>query len=306
VIPFEALQAPHRPEISLPEKTEEPVARAFPPGSEWLYLKLCCGPASADRLLVELAPLLQRTRSEGLWDRWHFVRYRDPDHHLRLRFHGPAQRLLAELLPQVHGHLEGPMTQGLLWKWQLDTFEPEWERYGGALGFRLAEAWFHTDSQNVLDRLVQGQTQAARWRAGLRQTDAIWAALGLSLPERKELAQAAREGFRREFADPGTGAVQMGHRFRDLRKELEAGFPLALGQPPMPGCEGLPRIREAFDQGLIRADLPALAGSLSHMHLNRLLRSDHRENEWVLMEFLVRLYESCLKRHAQDLPDRPR
>jgi hypothetical protein len=35
------------------------------------------------------------------------------------------------------------------------------------------------------------------------------------------------------------------------------------------------------------------------MHLNRLLRTDHRETEWVLMEFLVRLYESHLKR----LPD---
>lgn len=305
VIPFEALQAPHRPSVSLPEKAEEPGARVFPPGSEWLYLKLYCGPASADRLLVELEPLLQRTRREGLWDRWHFVRYRDPDHHLRLRFHGPPQRLLAELLPQVHGHLEGPLTQGLLWRWQLDTFEPEWERYGGRLGFRLAEAWFHTDSQLVLDRLAQGQTPEVRWRTGLRQTDAIWGALGLGLSERLGLAQAVREGLRKEFADNGDGAVQVGHRFREFRKELEAGFPLAQGRPTAPGCEGLHRIREAFDQGMIRGDLPALAGSLSHMHLNRLLRRDHRENEWVLMEFLARLYESWLKRHAHDLPGGP-
>jgi hypothetical protein len=32
------------------------------------------------------------------------------------------------------------------------------------------------------------------------------------------------------------------------------------------------------------------------MHLNRLLRTNHRENEWVLMEFLTRLYDSHLAR----------
>jgi hypothetical protein len=32
------------------------------------------------------------------------------------------------------------------------------------------------------------------------------------------------------------------------------------------------------------------------MHLNRLLRAHAREQEWVLMEFLTRLYESCLAR----------
>jgi hypothetical protein len=55
-------------------------------------------------------------------------------------------------------------------------------------------------------------------------------------------------------------------------------------------------LRAAFDQGLLREELASLAGSLAHMHLNRLLRSSHREHEWVLMEFLTRLYESRLAR----------
>jgi len=236
------------------------------------------------------------TQAEGLWDRWHFVRYRDPDHHLRLRFHGLPSRLLSDLLPQIHRHLEGRLAQGLLWKVQVDTFEPEWERYGGSSGFALAEGWFFDDSQQILNQLVDGLTLEQRWRAGLRNTDAIWAALGLSVQARKGLAQAARDGFRKEFGDSGAGAVQMGARFRALRKELESGFPHASGPPLAPELCGLPRIREAFDQGLIQEDLASLASSLSHMHLNRLLRTSPREHEWVLMEFLVRLYESRLAR----------
>ncbi|MDR3685111.1 MAG: thiopeptide-type bacteriocin biosynthesis protein, partial [Geothrix sp.] len=296
VIPFEAT-SPARPQaVSLDTMSSAPGLRVFPPGSEWLYLKLYCGPASADRLLVELAPLLRQTQAEGLWDRWHFIRYRDPDPHLRLRFHGVPSRLLSELLPRFHQHLEGPLAQGLLWKVQVDTFEPEWERYGGATGFALAEAWFFADSQHLLNRLVEGLSPEQRWRAGLRQTDAIWAALGLDIQARKALAQAARESFRKEFGDSGAGAVQMGARFRDLRQELAQGFPQAAGPSAAPELGGLPRLREAFDQGLVQGDLAGLAGSLSHMHLNRLLRSDPREHEWVLMEFLARLYESHLAR----------
>jgi thiopeptide-type bacteriocin biosynthesis protein len=297
VIPFEA--APPVPAVVAPSPRLDPGARevrAHAPGSEWLYLKLYCGPASADRLLVELEPLLRWTQAQGFWDRWHFIRFHDPDPHLRLRFHGLPPRLLGDLLPLIHRHLERYLAQGLLWRWQVDTFEPELERYGGGTGFALAEAWFTEDSDQVLGRLASGATQEDRWRAGLRETDAIWTALGLELAERRDLARATRDGLRKEFGDAGSGAVQMGVKFRKLRKGLEAVLAPPAGPSGVPGPAGLARLREGWDQGLVREDLPRLAGSLTHMHLNRLLRTDHRESEWVLMEFLTRLYESRLAR----------
>ncbi|WP_285569656.1 lantibiotic dehydratase [Geothrix limicola] len=294
VIPFEAA-SPDRPGLGpLPEAQQDSGARAYPPGSEWLYLKLYCGAASADRLLVELEPFLRATQAQGLWDRWHFIRYRDPEHHLRLRFHGVPGRLLAELLPLVHGHLKEPLAQGLLWKWQVDTFEPELERYGGPHGFALAEAWFFEDSGRVLEHLVAGPTMEARWRSGFVGVDAIWAALGLDLRERKDLAQASREAFRKEFGDTGETVVQIGAKFRNLRKDLERAFQDAAEGATASGS--LARIREAIEQGLIQEDRISLASSLAHMHLNRLFRDNPREQEWVLMEFLARMYESRMAR----------
>ena len=207
--------------------------------------------------------------------------------------------LLAELLPLLHRHLQDYLAEGLLWKWQVDTFEPEWERYGGPLGFGLAEAWFFEDSEQVLNRLAVGLTQDGRWRAGLRNVDAIWAALGLDVEARMALATAVRDGLRREFGEAGPGTVKIGTLFRRLRKDLEEGLPHPIGDPRAPGAGRLARIREAFDRGLMQEDLASVAGSLAHMHLNRLLRTDHRENEWVLMEFLVRLYDSHLARGSE-------
>jgi len=301
VIPFEAAASPRPQAIALPSGFVAPAVRTYPPGSEWLYLKLYGGPASADRLLAELEPLLREIGAQQLWDRWHFIRYRDPDPHLRLRFHGVPSRLLAELLPLLHTYLEERRAQGLLWTWQVDTFEPEWERYGGALGFSLAEAWFWADSQRVLEHLVAGMTLEQRWRAGLQEVDAIWAALGLDRSARKALAQATREGLRKEFGDTGAESAQLGVRFRGLRRELEAGFPWSTGASEAGHLRGLDRIRAASAEGLLQESLTRIAGSLAHMHLNRLFRNHPREQEWVLMEFLTRLYDSHLAR----FPERP-
>lgn len=297
VVPFEAAgPASVRP---LPSLADGGVLRAFPPGSEWLYLKLYGGPADADHLLMDLAPFLRATREEGLWDRWHFLRYRDPEPHLRLRFHGVPDRLTADLLPRLHARLAPCVAEGSLWRWQVDTFEPEWERYGGPAGFPLAEAWFCEDSWRILDRLVAGAPPGERWREGLRDVDGLWAALGLDLPGRLEVARGARDAFRKEFEPSGAGPVQVGITFRRLRREVEADIPCPPDTAGRPEHRGLMGLREAFRLGLLQGELAPLAGSLAHMHLNRLLRTRPREQEWVLMEFLVRLYESALARTAR-------
>ena len=67
------------------------VRRTFAPGSEWTYLKLYTGSASADALLRdEIGPLAGELIGSGAADTWFFIRYADPQFHLRVRFHGEA------------------------------------------------------------------------------------------------------------------------------------------------------------------------------------------------------------------------
>ena len=59
------------------------------PGGEWLFAKLY-GPRDTenDLLTGALADLCNMTDLSGLVDRWFFLRYADPDPHVRLRWHG--------------------------------------------------------------------------------------------------------------------------------------------------------------------------------------------------------------------------
>jgi hypothetical protein len=161
VVPFEA-PGPPRPALPcLPRAGEPARPRTFPPGSEWLDLKLYAGPASLDQLLREhLGPLLAGSGGEGMGDRWFFVRYWEPSPHLRLRLHGDPARLLGCLLPRLTQLLAQPLAVGLLWKIQLDTYEQEVERYGGQVGMALSPG------RGLVLPGQPGGAQGARGRAG--------------------------------------------------------------------------------------------------------------------------------------------
>ncbi|HTD28827.1 MAG TPA: lantibiotic dehydratase, partial [Xanthomonadaceae bacterium] len=59
--------------------------RSATPGGAWLFVKLYCGVAAVDDVLLDaLAPLLADWRQAGLIDSWFFLRYADPGWHLRL------------------------------------------------------------------------------------------------------------------------------------------------------------------------------------------------------------------------------
>ncbi len=300
VIPFEALN--HQPvrKAPLTQIKSGRSFRAFPPYSEWLYLKLYCGAFSADRLLRELEPLLKSTKGDGIWDKWHFVRYIDQAHHLRLRFHGRPERLLTELLPLVQRHLAGVLGSETLWKIQVDTYDQELERYGGILGFDLATSWFHVDSQNILDHLMVGDDPCHRWKIGLAEVDAIWAAMGLNILERMALARSSRDAFREEFQKPAYSLPEVSRKYREIRSEFQDFIPTPFSSNPPTRYFHLICIRDAAEEGALQEDLLSIARSMAHMHLNRLLHANQREQEWVLMELLERFYASALARGGKD------
>lgn len=306
VLPFLAkAEAPAR-EVAPGAAPAGVVRRTFPPGSEWLYLKVFTGTSTADQILAHhLAPLLEAHRD--LYDRWFFIRYNEGGNHLRIRFQGDPGVLTTQLQPKLHARLETLVTEGFAWKVQLDTYEREVERYGGPAGIELAEACFGHDSQAVLElvRAYPGDEGAdLRWRLGLKAVDALLDGMGFDFGTKARIVRQARAGFSREFRSERGLDVQLGAKFRSLRKELEALLSgEAAGATLAPGLEILARrqaalaptleaLRRAEAEGRLTSPLAELAPSFVHMHVNRLLRAAQRNQEFVLYDFLERLYES--------------
>ncbi|NJP29333.1 lantibiotic dehydratase [Microbispora sp. SCL1-1] len=118
------------------------------PGCEGhLYLKLYGHPDRQSRILIHHLPRLL----EELGDRaqWWFLRYQDPEEHLRLRLTVPADRFA----------LVGEWTRtlrraGLIARVQWDTDFPETARFGGQAALAEAETYFAADSAAALAQLT--------------------------------------------------------------------------------------------------------------------------------------------------------
>jgi thiopeptide-type bacteriocin biosynthesis protein len=288
--------------------------RRFLPGDEWLYVKLYTGTATADTLLREyLAPVIDRALAEGLASSWFFLRYGDPDWHLRLRFRGDPARLYGELLPLLHGALAPASERGLLWKLVVDTYEREVERYGGPAGIEIAEELFRADSDAALAIISSCEGDAgseAAWRCAVYGIDRLMTDLGMSLEAKHAAMTAARDAFGAEVGMNTALQKQLGDKYRKHGKELAALLAAGEADADHPFAPALAafgsRSRVLRPLG---GQLAALAGSgrlsipvtdlvLSyiHMHVNRLIRSSQRLHELVLYDLLRRYYEGQIAR----------
>ncbi|MGI5132081.1 lantibiotic dehydratase [Pseudonocardia sp. CA-107938] len=117
----------------------------YPPGSEWVYVKVYAPEERHRRLVTEALEDL-RSRLPAAVDRWFFLRYADPLPHLRVRVHGPARELVEEWADAL---CAGDLAQTFV----LDTYEPEVARYGGIELLEAAERAFHADSEAAVAQL---------------------------------------------------------------------------------------------------------------------------------------------------------
>jgi thiopeptide-type bacteriocin biosynthesis protein len=273
----------------------------------------------ADQVLRDVVrPVAAQALRSGAADGWFFIRYGDPEWHLRLRFHGEPNRLLVEVLPALRDAAAPFLADGRVWRLQLDTYEREVERYGGIEGIVLAERLFQADSEAVAaaaDLLAEDGRGEMRWRLALVGMDLLLTDLGFDLDDRRAVLGRVRDAFAKEFHADVELKRQLGEKFRKERRELEA-----LLDPAGDG-EGLPaaaltalrrrseqvaplaaELRAAAQSGRLTQPLEALAPSYLHMHANRVLRSAQRAQELVLYDFLARVYESRAARGRAAAP----
>ena len=292
------------------------VAETLAPGSEWSFFKLYGGRGTADRILAEvIAPVIAELKGRGVIRGWFFIRYGDPDPHLRVRLLGDPGRLCAEGIPEMHRRLNPLLQNGSLWRVELCTYQREVDRYGGLHNIERAERLFELDSEAALAIVQQypGDSGASfRWQLALAGADRWLRDFGLDLAARHQLARKVRDSYLSEMLVDGK-AMQgwFSDRFRKERKAVEQlvcvgltpdGGPVGYGLTVLAhrSQQSAPLIAEVHAlsvQGVLSVSINDLLSSLIHMYVNRVLRSEQRTQELVIYDFLVRLYASEIARH---------
>ncbi|MBS1605449.1 MAG: lantibiotic dehydratase, partial [Bacteroidetes bacterium] len=280
--------------------------REFTLGSEWLYFKLYCGVRSADRILTEaVAPMTEELQQFGLIDKWFFIRYNDPEFHLRVRFHLRDTRHIGDVILIIHSYLHPFEKDGYIWRLQTETYTRELERYG-RLATSLAESLFHSDSEACLRMLVSTPEQeraTMRWMWALLAIDNLLDCFDIADKDKLRLLQQLRDAFASEFRLDKPLKTQLNDKYRVYRTEIgtlmQAGEPLTDQWHPLVSILAersaamqpiAARINALLSEGRLEVTLTSLLGSYIHMMVNRIVTSDSRLHELVIYDFLCRTY----------------
>ena len=285
------------------------VQRSFIVGSKWLYYKIYTGPKSSDFVLTEvILPLLQRFQSNNWIEKWFFIRYADPKHHLRIRFLVTDVAATQNMMSHLFDGLEPLVKKDVIWKVQLDTYHRELERYGENT-MQLSESLFCHDSWATVQfvNLIEGdEGEKLRWLYGLRSIDNLLTAFAYPLQEKFELLEILKIGFGREFNMSRPLKKQLDDKYRKerqniehfmtflIREELEYASILTILEETYTNI--IPLAQQILDlekKNQLQIPKNNLMSSYIHMLMNRLFKSKNRLNEMVCYDFLYRYYRTA-------------
>ena len=301
IIPFSNAYAHALPGLSQ-TNTHLP-QRKFSVGSEWFYLKVYTGEKTSDALLLQtIYPVVQQLLKTQMIQEFFFVRYKDTDPHLRLRFRGnPHLEFYHHVVRAVEKALQESVEAGVVHRVQVDTYQREFERYGME-HIGLCETLFHCDSLSTLAFMARTGDEFdenLRFAFAIRKIDRLLTGTGLSAAACRMILDMMKENFFQEFGGNSALRHQLNEKYRMYRplmcQAFSDDFPAATSLDDRDSMQAdlLRKLSAAFaDSG----QLFSIISSLIHMIVNRLFPSKQRAYELVLYHCLAKHYDSVQAR----------
>lgn len=282
------------------------IKRTFIPGSEWIYFKIYAGSKTLDNILLQdISYIVNKLNKLKVIEKWFFIRYADPDSHIRVRFFINDPKYIGEVISLLHTRLGYLVKSNSIWKIQLDTYNRELERYGYDL-IEDSESIFCQDSECILEILKlikQFQNENYRWMTALIMIDSLLSDFFLNLESKFRLMETVSNSFMLEFGFNKFNSKQFNSKFREkkyiiesvLNNEIKDENFHKLSKYVTKRSKSLEPMVKQLQIKLARQrdfQLENLLQSYIHMMLNRLFMSKNRVHELVLYDFMRRYYIS--------------
>ncbi|MGG4220333.1 lantibiotic dehydratase [Paenibacillus jamilae] len=272
--------------------TPSNIHRGFLPGGEWLYLKLYgVKERETDLIALSLDQLRNNPGIENWSQKSYFLRYVDPEHHIRLRFQGEPGQLWNAGLAQLNEWAGELREEGLITHMVLDTYLPELERYGGQTLMDLAEQVFDVDSRWVIAYMAGIRSKAFNLDIEIAAVINILhylSSFGLTMQEQVDWLEERIDSkpYMKAFRDVKKALITAVESDDEWIRQADTATQVAL----LALVEKRQAMIQQYAQAITLAEnnheltnhANDILGSIIHMHLNRLL-GVNREREMKCM-----------------------
>ncbi|AXT61564.1 hypothetical protein D1816_14800 [Aquimarina sp. AD10] len=284
-------------------KTMDKVQGSFILGSEWLYYKIYTGPKTSDLVLTEIIkPEAEWLLSNNIIDQWFFIRYSDPKHHIRVRFHFKDLENVGKVINRLYTKLNEFINEEMIWKIQIDTYQRELERYGHKTMVQSEKLFFYESKMIVdfLDMIDGDEGEELRWLFGVRAIDMLLDDFEYDDDRKLALLERLKLGFGAEFGMNKALKKQLDKKFREEKDKINdfLVFEKEMNPDYVPIIDVLQE-KSLATKPIVKTILPIVSkerlddimGSYIHMLMNRLFRSKNRLHEMVIYDLLYRTYK---------------
>ncbi|MES2568165.1 MAG: lantibiotic dehydratase [Bacteroidota bacterium] len=276
----------------------------------WIYYKLYCGPKTSDDIIItKFKEITHALLTEKIIDSWFFIRYNDPDSHLRLRLHITQIGKLNEIKQLIDSKLTHLINQYIIHSIKSDKYEREYERYGYN-SISLAEKLFFNDSifvMNVLSLINTIDDNSYRWQIAIRSVDDLLNEFNFNLENKHKFISQLSAAFFKEHGESKELKLTLDLKYRKLKFTIKSIFDWDLN-PDFSSIKELlkqktgsnkPVVSELLlinSNGELQIPINEFIASILHMNLNRLFIGRNRTNELAIYDLLSRHYKSLLIR----------
>ncbi|GAA4279096.1 thiopeptide-type bacteriocin biosynthesis protein [Aquimarina mytili] len=278
--------------------------RIFLLGDEWLYYKLYCGARMSDIILTEtVKPLSEHLIKTKLIDKWFFIRYNDPDYHLRVRFHLHDVKKINEVILLINKALRSYVDDDIIFKIQVDTYQREIERYGSNT-IEESEQMFYHESKMLLDAITSIQDEQLYFLFILKAVHQLLENFKYGVKEKVILVSRNKDNFKTEFNADKTLNKQLNKKYTSIKKEIADFFNTnhsnktydILDEVLLNKTNETTRIIDTIlnhkKNDALEIPLNELISSYIHMMINRAFRSQQRFYELIVYDFLYKKYNA--------------
>ncbi|MCL1680596.1 thiopeptide-type bacteriocin biosynthesis protein [Elizabethkingia miricola] len=282
------------------------IKRRFIPGEQWLYLKIYTGIKTADIILEEVInPLTISLLEDNSISHWFFIRYYDPEPHLRIRFYinNPQNyhNTLNRLTLALEKHIDSEEISNII----NDTYIRELERYGEET-ISYAETLFFHSSLFSLSFLWANDEE--KIIAILFYIDQLLSQIGLSVNEKLQWIKDYNTSFKEEFNADKRLNQQLDKKYRAfypkfqdflLSPESKEFRDLILENLHLSKYV-LENICNSYDKDTNPRALQLFFQSIFHMAINRMFISQQRLFEMIIYDYLHRYYKALFYAKQND------
>ena len=273
--------------------------RNFICGSEWLYFKIYSGPKTIENILInEIFSKLEWMIKEQVIDYFFFIRYVDPEYHIRLRLHFKHPNSVGMVLCCINEILSEYVINHIISKVIIDTYNREIERYRDKYIDRIERVFFY-DSRFIIKYLIDHREQEdEKWLVAVKYIDLLLDSCSFSLTDKIDFCDLISSSYSDEiYSNNKHTRKQINEKYRLHTKILMSTLSID-GYNCYPWISDLTKYMEniLFFTSEIKDDLISekydVLSSMIHMHINRLFRTKQRVSECVIYHLLLKYYRS--------------